>query len=297
MEQNQNPIELAAREDVKKSFVGALMKMHKMDEATALNIYERESLYYKQALTGDDKDKERLRKCTYISLYAAFLEIAVMGISIQPGSKSEAYLEARSTNVAKGTNAPPQWVSTCYLRVSAYGELNLRIKAGQIIRMSNPIVIYEGDHFQPLTNERGDLTIEYRPCIPRKSKKIIGCYVCIVLPCDGRDFKWLLEDDIARLKGYSERGMGGKANALYGSNAGQIDVGFLEAKTIKHAMRSYTKLRIGDNVAFEEDAENETAGQPFDAAQNQTTPPADRQAETEAEDDGVIFDVNDDTPF
>jgi recombinational DNA repair protein RecT len=285
----ENTIEIAEREDVRKSFIAALMKIHKVDETTALSIYERESRYFKKALNAEEK----LRRCTVISLYSAFLEIAILGVSIQSGSKAEAYLEARSSNASKSKDAPPQWVSTCYLRLSPYGELNLRIMAGQIVRMSNPVVIYEGDHFQPRTNEKGDLTIDYRPAIPRKSNKILGCYVCITLPHDGRDFKWLLEDDIARLRKYSERDGKGKANALYGSDAGQIDVGFLEAKTIKHAMRSYTKLHIGDNVALDDDM-NEADN--LRQADNGWADAPDVEESTKTE-DNVIIDVDDDTPF
>jgi recombinational DNA repair protein RecT len=223
------------RDDVKKRFVALCMKIHGMTEEAAVVEYERETMYYKQSLRESDK----LRQCTQISLYSAFLEIAVLGVTLQPGAKSEAYLESRSR--------------TCYLRLSPYGELNLRIRSGQIIRMSNPQVIYEGDIFQPRTNERGDMTVDYRPAIPRKSKTIVGCYVCIVLPNDGRDFKWLLEDDIERLKGYSMRQNNGSPASNYTKNNGQIDPGFLEAKTIKHAMRAYTKLRISDNVTVDDD--------------------------------------------
>jgi hypothetical protein len=227
--------------DVKEKFISLLKKMHKMDCETAENIYDREAMYYKQAFRGEQK----LRNCSLVSCYAAFLEVAILGVSLQPGAKSEAYMEARS--------------GVCYLRISAYGELNLRIRSGQIVRMSNPQVIYEGDHFQPRTNERGDLTVDYRPLIPRKHPlKIIGCYVCIVLPDDGRDFKWLLEDDIDRLKKYSISPTTGKAAANYSKGVdGQIDPGFLEAKTIRHAMRAYTKLRTGDNVAMDDDDDAE----------------------------------------
>jgi recombinational DNA repair protein RecT len=235
--------------NIKEKFCGILRKMHKFDDEMCSTVYERESLYFKQALNVNEK----LQQCTYISRYSAFLDIAVLGISLQPGTKSESYLEARATKIADS-----KYVSTCYLRITAYGELNIRMRCGQIIRMSNPQVIYEGDIFQPRTNERGDLIVDYRPAIPRKSKKIIGCYVCIVLPHDGRDFKWLLEDDIQRLKGYSARGFNGSANALYGANGGQIDVGFLEAKTIKHAMRAYTKLRVPDNVIMDDEDESES---------------------------------------
>ena len=127
--------------------------------------------------------------------------------------------------------------------------------------MCNPQVIYEGDVFQPRTTETGDLTVDYRPAIPRRSSNIVGCYVCLILPKGGRDFKWLLQDDIARLMNYSKPKFGNnpQPNALYTSGAnGQIDVGFLETKTIKHAMRTLTKLRVSNDVTFEGDDELQT---------------------------------------
>jgi recombinational DNA repair protein RecT len=134
--------------------------------------------------------------------------------------------------------------------------------SGQIIRMKNPIVIYKGDHFQPLTNQRGELIIDYKPNIPRTSTEIIGCWVCIELPGGSLDFKWLLQDDIERLKKYStpkatQNNPNPKANALYSSEGNAIDPGFLEAKTIKHAMRSYTKLRVGENVAMDDEQDQD----------------------------------------
>ena len=143
------------------------------------------------------------------------------------------------------------YVDTAFLRITAYGELNLRIKSGQIVRMYNPIVIYEGDHFQPTTDEKGRLIVQYQPAIPRQSKVIIGGYVCIQLPGGDLDFKWLLLDDIERLKKYATNGS--YTNALYTKENGGIDPGFLEAKVIKHAMRAYTKLRVGENVVMDDE--------------------------------------------
>ena len=240
---NLNPLKITEDSKVKDAFISVVSKIHKksIDEATM--IYEKESLYFKKALAASDK----LKGCTKISLYSAFTEIAIQGISIQPGQKSEAYLEARGVNIGNKQN--PQYIDTCMLRITAYGELNMRIASGQIIRMKNPIVLYEGDIFQPLTNQRGELYVDYKPSIPRKSQKIYGAWVCIELPGNSLDFKWLLEDDIQRLMKYSIPKFGterGSANALYTSDNGQIDPGFLEAKTIKHAMRAYTKLRVSD---------------------------------------------------
>lgn len=253
---NLNPLKITEDSKVKEAFINVVSKIHKksIDEATM--IYEKESLYYKKALAANEK----LKNCTKISLYSAFTEIAIQGISIQPGQKSEAYLESRGVNI--GTKAQPQYIDTCMLRITAYGELNMRIISGQIIRMKNPIVLYEGDHFQPLTNQRGELYVDYKPNILNRGKKIFGAWVCIELPGNSLDFKWLLEDDIARLLKYSIPKFGndrGNANALYTANDGQIDPGFLEAKTIKHAMRAYTKLRVSDVAAFEDEEAAETS--------------------------------------
>lgn len=241
---NLKQSELADNEKVKQSFISTYSKIHKVSEAEAEMVYEKEAMYYKKSVLASDK----LSKSTNLSLYAAFLELAIQGLSIQPGAKSEAFLEAR------GIKAGQAYVDTAFLRITAYGELNMRIKSGQIVRMYNPQVIYEGDHFQPTTDGRGKLIIEFQPKIPRASKVIVGAYVCIQLPGGDLDFKWLLQDDIDRLRKYSiPKYDGGKANALYNSENGGIDPGFLEAKVIKHAMRAYTKLRVGENVMMEDE--------------------------------------------
>jgi recombinational DNA repair protein RecT len=282
-----DPVGLVEDAKVKEAFISAYSKIHRASKEDAEVIYDRESLYYKKALAAEPK----LKNCTRISLYSALLEAAITGLSLQPGQKSEAYLESRNFNA--GTKDNQKWESVCHFVLTAYGELNLRIKAGQIVRMNNPVVVYEGDHFQPMTNARGELFVDYKPAIPRKSKNIIGAFVVIHLPGNQLDFKWLLQDDIERLKGYSAKGFKGNPNALYSSNNGSIDVGFLETKTIKHAMRAYTKLRVGENVAYEDDLDLEKAG---------TFLPPDAQPQPEAtvqygqpesvipgDDDGEIF--------
>lgn len=266
MEKNQNskefklselkPLEIAEHPYVKSRFIDTLKNIHHLSDGEAESCYEREILYYRKALNGSDK----LKKCTNVSLFSAFMEIAINNLSIQPGGKADAFIESRGINV--GTRDNPSWEQTASINVSAYGELKMRMRAGQIIRMNNPIVIYDGDYFQPRTNERGELTIDYKPAIPRKSNTIIGCYACLILPNNGIDFKWLLQDDIDRLKKYSIPKSGGnnaQPNALYSSHNGQIDPGFLEAKTIKHAMRTLPKLRTSDAVTFEGEEET-TAG-------------------------------------
>lgn len=266
--------ELLEQPIIKDSFINVLIKIHGKSEGDAEMIFEKELLYFKKALS----ENQKLSQCTGISLYSAFLEIATTGLSIQPGGKSEAYLESRSAKDGRDGNGQDKWIQVARFVITAYGELNMRIRAGQIIRMNNPQVIYEGDKFQPRTNEQGVLIVDYVPAIPRKTNHIIGCYVCIVLPKNQYDFKWLLEDDIQRLAKYSkpkstDRNPDPQANALYSSNGGQIDPGFLEAKTIKHAMRAYSKLRVSDTVSFEGDEEFEAPleTQSFAPVNNQAT--------------------------
>lgn len=271
---NLNPLKITEDSKVKESFINVVSKIYKKSVDEATMIYEKESMYFKKALVASEK----LQKCTRISLYSAFIEVAIQGISTQPGQKSEAYLEARGVNI--GTKQAPQYIDTCMLRITAYGELNMRISSGQIIRMKNPIVLYEGDHFQPLTNQRGELYVDYKPAIPRKSQKIYGAWVCIELPGNSLDFKWLLEDDIKRLMNYSIPKFGnerGNANALYTSDNGQIDPGFLEAKTIKHAMRAYTKLRVSDIAAFDGEDDQEQPEHPEPFGENQAAPPVSKE--------------------
>lgn len=246
--QNKTEMKKEALKEMRPVWVRAYANRKRCPVAEAESAFDSESEYFEMQTEASPD----LKECTELSLKNAFLSIAVDGISIQPGGKAEAYLESR--NVKKRENGNESWMKVCSLRISPYGELNMRIMAGQIVRASNPIILYEGDHFQPRTNEQGDLVVDYCPAIPRKSGRIIGCYIQIILPRGGKDYKWLLEDDIARLMGYSARQKrDGKPNALYMSNQGQIDPGFLEAKTLKHAMRSYTKLRVSEYVRFEDE--------------------------------------------
>jgi hypothetical protein len=233
---------------IKESFISTRMKMHHDSIEDAEATYEREARYFKRLVSASTK----LKSATGISLCSAFFEIAITGLSLQPGSKADAFIESRGTKTGEKKEGRDVYIEVAALSVSAYGELNMRIKAGQIIRMSNPIVIYEKDHFQPRTTGRGELTIDYVAEIPRTSNVIVGVWCAVYLPHNGIDFKWLLEADIKRLMEYSTpKYQGGTANKLYTANNGQIDPGFLEAKCIKHAMRAYTKLKVSDNIQFE----------------------------------------------
>jgi len=246
--------------DLKEVFVATLVGLHKLSEKEAEAFWLRESGYFTRFLEGDNK----IAGASDISLRNSFSEIASNFVSIQPGGRAEAFLSTRSYKAGKDANGRDVWGTACQLVIQVYGELNMRLRAGHLKHAHNPIVLYEGDTFQPRTNEAGKLVVEYSPKIPRaKEAKIFGCYVHLELEGGINDFKWMLMDDIERLRDFSNRnnstydekqqGVKGKENALYGKNGEQIDPGFLAAKTLKHAMKTLPKLRLSDGVVLDEE--------------------------------------------
>lgn len=236
-------------------------------------------------------EKQDVRESTVLSLYGCFLDVAVCGLSLEQGSKPHVYIIAKNFNV--GTKEAAKWEKRSNMVVSPYGELVQRMRAGQIGHTDNPVIVYEGDHFQPVT-DKGGKYVEYRAAIPRKSSVIIGAFIIITRLDGSKDCQWLLKEDVDRLKGYSARqNKNSGANALYTSNGGQIDPGFLEAKMIKHAFDTYPKVRTGnftilatqqlpddkidygvdDNKTFEE---------------QQAAAPVNVEGETVTDDDGIF---------
>ena len=54
--------------------------------------YEREAMYFNQQL----RDNERLRKSTGISAFFAFIDLAVRGLTLEPGAQALCYLLPRN---------------------------------------------------------------------------------------------------------------------------------------------------------------------------------------------------------
>lgn len=242
-----------------------------------------------------------LKECTAISLYGCFLDAAVCGLSLEQGSKPHVYIIPRSFKVMVDGQA--KWEKRASLQISPYGELVQRMRAGQIRHADDPVIVYEGDHFQPIADEKGK-RVEYRASIPRKSNKIIGAFIIINRVDGTKDCQWLLPDDIDRLRKYSERQntkrdkegkiISQEANALYKSYNGQIDPGFLEAKMIKHAFDTYPKVRTGSFTTFKsQEVPDETidygvtgAGDTFE--EQQAAAPVTAEGETVEDQDGIF---------
>lgn len=220
--------------------------------------YEREAMYFNNQL----RDNERLRACTGMSVFFAFIDLAVRGLTLEPGSQSLCYLLPRNYCVGKNPQGGNVYEARCNLTISGYGELVLRAKAGQILHADNPVVVYEGDEFA-FGEKEGRKYVNYCCRIPRSSNRIIACFLKITRPDGTVDYSVMTEADWKRLSDFSgkanrywdntEKRYVENPNQLYTSCDGQIDTGFLKAKCIKHAFKTYPKIAIGKGTQLESD--------------------------------------------
>ena len=218
--------------------------------------YERESINFNRQL----RDNEKLRKCTGLSVFFAFIDLAVQRLTLETGSQALCYLLPRSYKVGIDGKGNDMYELRCNLTRSGYGELVLRARAGQILHADNPVIVYEGDEFS-YGEADGRKFVNYRCCFPRKSERVVACFIKITRVDGTADYSVMLENDWRRLSEYSEKNNSyydkktqqrvGRANALYSSNNGQIDVGFLIAKCIKHAFKTYPRVEIGRGTQLE----------------------------------------------
>ena len=114
--------------------------------------YERESRNFNRLLS----EKEDMRKtCTKFSLFTAFLDVAISGLTLDPGTKAQAYLLARSVAVDSyydNGQKKNKYETHCMLTVSGYGELVLRARCGQIRHADNPVIVYEEETASSMAN-------------------------------------------------------------------------------------------------------------------------------------------------
>lgn len=254
--QTLSAIEVVRDEYVRSQFINVYDMIWKQGGEAA---YEREAINFNKQL----RDNEKLRKCTGISVFFAFIDLAVRGLSLEQGAQALCYLLPR--NHKAGVNpqtGKDMWESRCNLTISGYGELVLRARAGQIRHADNPVIVYEDDEFSYGETD-GHKYVNYRCNLPRTSENIIACFMKITRIDGSVDYSVMLKGDWQRLANYSAKNNAyydqnthqrvEKANELYSSVNGQIDTGFLMAKCIKHAFKSYPKIAIGKGTQFESD--------------------------------------------
>lgn len=264
------PTEIVRNDNVRDKFIQIYDAM--WSQSTGVSgeaAYEKEARNFNRLLS----EKEDVRKkCSHFSLFTSFLDVAISGLTLDPGTKAQAYLLARSIAIDSYVDDHGQkknrYETQCVLTVSGYGELVLRARCGQIRHADNPVIVYEEDSFE-FGERNGQKFVNYTCRLPHQSGRIVACFMKITRADGSADYAVMLPEDWARLSNYSARQNSkfnyqtkqwenGKPNALYTAQGGQIDPGFLVAKCIKHAFKTYPKARIGHATQLESQQVDET---------------------------------------
>lgn len=225
-----SPAQLATIPEVADRFKHIYSIMNGGDTGKAVAKYEAEKFHFMKLI----QDKPDLQACSKLSLYGCFLDMAVNGLSFDPAMK-HAYVVSFNTNV--GTKNSPKWEKRATLMISGYGELHMRVKQHQIKYADNPILVYEGDLFKHGTKD-GGVFLEHVATYPRTTDNIIACYIRIERNDGSVDYKVLSIEEIMKLKKFSK-----DPNSKAWTDGLP---GMVQAKTLKHAFRSYPKMRMGE---------------------------------------------------
>lgn len=271
--------------------------------------YERESRFFNRLLS----DNADLQKGTHFSLFTAFIDLAVCGLSLEPGARALCYLIGRNQKTSPKLDAQGRpmkdskgypvynWEGRVVLTVSAYGELVLRERSGQIRHADNPVLVYEGDEFS-FSDKGGRKEVEYVCHLPHTGKRIIACYLRITRADGSVDYSVMTEEDWVRLAQYSARQNRSGANALYGVDQKgivNIDPGFLMAKCIKHAFKTYPKVRVGRGTELQSQQTEEQEIEINDSLYGveEVQEPQQQDFCQEAQQAGVTIDTGEDDGF
>ena len=256
-----NPLDIVLSDKVKQRFIQIYDTL--WGEGTGEAAYERESIHFNRFLSDNKKVCDAV---TRFSIFTAFIDLAVCGLSVEPGVRALCYLQGRNTKIGKNEKGFDIYEPRLTLTISGYGELVLRARSGQIKYADNPVIVYEEDTFS-FSDTDGRKSVRDTCNLPHKSQKVLACVLRITRADDSSDSSIMFEEDWSRLSDYSakqnryfdrdhrqwvEKG----PNELYKSNEGSIDTGFLIAKCIKHAFKTYPKVRIGKGteLATEQEA-------------------------------------------
>lgn len=285
--QDMKAADVVRHETVRNQFINVYNSIWKEGGEQA---YEREAIYFNRQM----RDNAALRSCTATSVFFSFIDLAVRGLSLAPGSQALCYLIPRSCKVGVDAQGKDIWEKVCNLTISGYGELVMRARAGQIRHADNPVIVYEGDRFE-YGEQDGHKFVNYVCAVPRKSNKIVACFIRITRADGSTDYSVMTEGDWTRLQNYSAKNNRyfdkthgqwvEKPNSLYTADEGGIDPGFLMAKCIKHAFRTYPKINIGKGTVLESDLTAEDPGfDPYAGVADEDNAPGTQQ-EQEKEND------------
>lgn len=247
--QELKPWEVPANPTVQQHIISLYNDIHTQGGEA---FVEREARYINRTII-DDKKKWNIIP---LSVFFAFVDLAVKNLTLEPGAQAVCYLLNRSSKVS-GPGGKEIWENRAYLSVTGYGEIVLRQRAGQIRHCDSPTVVYDGDDFGYIEKD-GRKHVTYGLNLSHNPARPIACFMKITRIDGTSDYAIILPEGWSRLARFSEKQNNGTANALYSSGLEKsIDPGFLIAKCVKHAFKSYPKLPIGKGMVMEADLPEE----------------------------------------
>lgn len=278
---------------VAERFVQVYNKVWKTECGDA--VYEKERINFKKVLESNNK----LVNATNFSLFAAFMDLAVSGLSLEPGGRALCYIEGRNVKVGTNGEGKDVYEGQAVLTISGYGEIAKRILEGQIKYADNPVIVYNEDDFS-FGEVGAHKVVDYKCNIPHRGG-IKAAFIKITRIDGSVDYYTMFPEDWKRLEEFSgrknkrwnrtENKWEYNPNALYTSNAGDIDTGFLCAKLIKHAFRSYPKMKIGKMSQLETEVLDDKAEEDLDKIYGDSF---DVEEDTSK---GVVVEESNDDPF
>lgn len=248
------PAQIIRDENVKNRFVFIHETLWGGGEAA----YEAQAIHFEKWIADNQQTANAV---TRFSIFTAFIDLAVCGLSVEPGVRALCYLQGSRVCIGNDASGKKVYEARLKLTVSGYGELVLRSRTGQIKYADNPVIVYENDSFS-FSDNNGQKSVQYTCNLPHDGKRIAACFIRIVRTDGSVDYSVMYPEDWRRLSEYSAKQNrkynqntrqyeAGQANELYYSNNGDIDTGFLIAKTIKHAFKTYPKARIGKETELQ----------------------------------------------
>ena len=203
-----NVKQLVSLDQVRDKFVGLYNNINNTDKGEL--FYAAEQANFLSLINNNSA----LKKCTPMSLYQAFINAAINGLSFSE-HKRQCYLVP-----AKGL---------CKLWITPYGEAEIRINRGVIKHYEPPVIVYDCDGFE-YGFERNETVLTHKPVKPPRPKEaeIIGSYIKITRPDNSSYIVWFPIDFFLNLR---ERYSLNKNSKAWDDLPAMI-----KAKTIKHAM-------------------------------------------------------------
>lgn len=169
----------------------------------------------------------QLQKCSGDSILQAVLNIANVGLTLNPAAK-EAYLIPRYNSLSRGMEAS--------LEASYVGLLKLLTDTGSVKSMVCQLV-HEGDLFEiDLANNHSPVT--HKPNLSNRSKTIMGVYALATLADGTRQVEWMELSEVEQIRERSETYKAFKAGKIQ-SCTWASDFGEMTRKTVIKRIYKY----------------------------------------------------------